>query len=91
MKKIGKNIAPSSKRPDQTEVLASLNQKPLILKKARFVVTGGKDEGKEMVLHDPLVTIGTLTENSLVLTDPTVSRKHAVVQETAAGYVLKDE
>ena len=72
-------------------MLAGLDQKPLIFKKARFVVTAGRDEGKEVMVHDPVVTIGTLPESSLVLTDPTVSRRHAVVEETAAGYVLKDE
>jgi len=91
MKKAGKKTSTSSKRPDRTEVLAGLDQKPLIFKKARFVVTAGRDEGKEVMVHDPVVTIGTLPESSLVLTDPTVSRRHAVVEETAAGYVLKDE
>ncbi|HUJ17139.1 MAG TPA: sigma 54-interacting transcriptional regulator [Nitrospirota bacterium] len=91
MKKAGKKTSTTSRRPDQTEVLAGLDQKPLIFKKARFVVTAGRDEGKEVMVHDPVVTIGTLPESSLVLTDPTVSRRHAVVEETAAGYVLKDE
>jgi len=91
MKKAGKKTSTSSKRPDRTEVLAGLDQKPLIFKKARFVVTAGRDEGKEVMVHDPIVTIGTLPESSLALTDPTVSRRHAVVEETATGYVLKDE
>ena len=65
-------------------------QKPLILKKARFVVSKGKDKGKEIVLQKPLVTIGTLSENDLTLTDPTVSRSHAVVEEKADGYALRD-
>jgi DNA-binding NtrC family response regulator len=90
VKKTRKITSVSSRRSDQTEVLDSLNQKPLIFKKARFVVTKGRDAGKEIMLHDPVVTIGTLEENSLVLTDPAVSRRHALVEETAAGYVLKD-
>ncbi len=91
VKKIGKKISADSKKPDQTEVLVGLHQKPLIFKKARFVVTKGRDEGKEMVLHDPVVTIGTFPDNSFVLTDPTVSRRHATVEETAGGYLLRDE
>jgi DNA-binding NtrC family response regulator len=90
MKKAAKTSSPSAKKRDQTEVLAGVAQKPLVLKKARFVVTKGKDESKEMVLQDPLVTIGTLPENNLVLTDPTVSRRHASVEETSGGYVLRD-
>jgi len=65
-------------------------QKPLVLRKARFVVSKGRDEGKEMVLQTPLVTIGTLPDNSLALTDPTVSRRHASVEETSHGYILRD-
>ncbi|MGE5173765.1 MAG: sigma 54-interacting transcriptional regulator [Betaproteobacteria bacterium] len=91
MKKDDKKVPPRLKRTDQTEVLAVPNQKPLVLKKARFVVTKGRDEGKEMVLQNPLVTIGTLPENSLVLTDPTISRRHASVEETSSGYVLRDQ
>ncbi len=64
--------------------------KPLILKKSRFVVTQGRDAGRELVLQEPVVTIGTLPENTLVLTDPTVSRRHAIVEDTGKGYLLKD-
>ncbi len=81
---------PSSGSADRTEILAGMVQKPLVLKKARFVVTAGRDSGKEMVVQSPHVSIGTLPENSLVLTDPTVSRRHAVVEETPGGYVLRD-
>ena len=80
----------SGKDRDQTRLLPAAIQRPLILKKARFVVTRGKDKGKAIVLQKPLVTIGTLPENDLVLTDPTVSRHHAVVEEKADGYVLRD-
>ena len=90
MKNPGKKTTPPRKRTDQTEILAGLNQKPLVLKKARFLVTRGRDEGKEMVLETPHVSIGTLAENDLVLVDPTVSRKHAIVEETSGGYVLRD-
>jgi len=90
MKKADKKPSPSAKQADRTEVLAGMSQKPLILKKARFVVTAGRDKGREMVIQSPLVSIGTLPENGLVLTDPTVSRKHAVVEETPGGYLLRD-
>jgi DNA-binding NtrC family response regulator len=90
MKDREKKSALPRKKTDHTEILSSVSQKPLVLKKARFVVTKGRDEGKEMVLQNPHVSLGTLPENNLVLTDPTVSRMHAVVEETAAGYVLRD-
>ena len=90
MAKRGEKSDTPGKNRDQTRLLPASIQKPLILKKARFVVTRGQDRGKEIVLQKPLVTIGTLPENDLVLTDPTVSRHHAVVEEKADGYVLRD-
>ena len=78
------------KKADKTEVLTGQNMRPLILKKARFKVTMGRDEGKEMVLQKSLVTIGTLPGCDLVLTDPTVSRRHAEVEERSNGYMLRD-
>ena len=90
MAKQGAKSDRSGKDTDRTQVLSPSGQKPLILKKARFVVNTGRDKGKEIVLHKPLVTVGTLPENDLVLTDPTVSRSHAVVEEKAGGYVLRD-
>ena len=90
MAKRGEKSDTSGKNRDQNRLLPTAIQKPLILKKARFVVTRGQDRGKEIVLQKPLVTAGTLPENDLVLTDPTVSRHHAVVEEKADGYVLRD-
>ncbi len=78
------------KRADKTEILSERNKKPLILRKARFIVVKGKDEGKELVLQKTAVSIGTLAGNDLALTDTTVSRHHAVVEERAGGYVLRD-
>ena len=90
MKRSDPKKAPSANKSDQTQVLSGPGQKPLILKKACFKVTKGKDAGKEMVLQKALISIGTLPENDLVLTDATVSRKHAVVEERPDGYLLQD-
>lgn len=78
------------KKSDQTLILSGPGQQPLVLKKARFKVNKGKDAGKEMVLQRPLVSLGTLPENDLVLTDATISRRHAVVEEKPGGYLLRD-
>ncbi|OGW18485.1 MAG: hypothetical protein A2X56_09555 [Nitrospirae bacterium GWC2_57_13] len=66
------------------------SQQPLVLKKVRLVVTKGKDEGREVTLQQAAIAIGALAESDLVLTDPTVSRKHAVVEERPDGYVVRD-
>ena len=78
------------KKGDKTELLSGRGQKPLVLKKMRFVVVKGRDAGREMVLQKAQAAVGTLAGNDLVLTDPTVSRRHAVVAERADGYLLRD-
>jgi len=82
--------AAPQKKIDHTVLLTSANQKPLVLKKARFIVIKGREKGNEMVLENPRVTLGTLALNDLVLSDPAVSRNHAVVEETSIGYLLRD-
>ncbi len=91
MAKAEKRADMREKNVDKTKILGTPRGKPLILKKSRFVVIRGKDRGKEMVLQKARVAIGTLPENDLVLTDPAVSRSHAVVEEKADGYVLRDQ
>jgi len=90
MKKEEKGRDVPENKPDKTEVLTRQNLMPLILKKARFTVMNGRDGGKELVIQKPLVTIGTLPGCDLVLTDPTVSRRHAEVEERSDGYLLRD-
>jgi len=89
-KKEEKKAGPPENKKDRTEVLSAPNLRPVILKKARFVVKKGKDAGKEMVLQKSLVMIGTLAGSDLVLTDPTVSRHHAEVEERSDGWLLRD-
>src|SRR3990172_2169779 len=78
------------KKGDKTELLSGRGQKPLVLKKMRFVVVKGRDAGREMVLQKAQAAVGTVAGNALVLTDPTVSRRHAVVEERSDGYLLRD-
>jgi DNA-binding NtrC family response regulator len=82
----------SDSRPahDKTRLLENGSDKPLILKKVRLAVITGRDAGKEAILQKSHVSIGTHTQNDLVLTDPTVSRRHAEVEEKPDGYVIRD-
>ncbi len=90
MKRSDPKKAPSASKSELTQILSGPGQKPLILKKARFKVTRGRDAGKELMLQKARISIGTLPENDLVLSDATVSRKHAVVEERPDGYLLRD-
>ena len=54
-------------------------------------VTEGLDKGKEHVSSSAdEVSVGTAESNSLVLTDPTISRYHFVLQVSPQGVMLRD-
>jgi DNA-binding NtrC family response regulator len=76
-------------KADKTQVLSD-NRRMLVFRKARFSVVKGRDKDRELVLQKGLVTIGTLASNDLVVTDSTVSRSHAAVEEKSEGYVIRD-
>ena len=86
----GKKNNASGRGADRTEILVVRNRGPFIFRKVRLAVVNGGDAGKDTMLQKALVSIGTLPENDLVLTDHTVSRRHAVVEEKADGYVIRD-
>ncbi len=50
----------------------------------------GPDKGKRFSTLESLVRIGSDPSNDLVLTDNTVSRRHAEIERTAKGLVLRD-
>ncbi len=78
----------TGKNSDKTKVLS--DQKPFILKKVQLAVMKGRDAGKEAAIQKAHVSIGTLPQNDFVLTDPTVSRRHAAIEEKSEGYVIRD-
>ncbi len=83
MTKTGKNT-------DKTKVLSDQAQKPFILKKVQLAVMKGRDAGKQATIQKAHVSIGTLPQNDFVLSDPTVSRRHAAIEEKPDGYVIRD-
>ncbi len=53
-------------------------------------VTSGTDKGCRVRTLDALIRVGTDTTCDLVLTDPTVSRRHAEIERTSRGFVVRD-
>ncbi|HLL54276.1 MAG TPA: sigma 54-interacting transcriptional regulator, partial [Myxococcaceae bacterium] len=53
-------------------------------------VAAGPDKGKKVKTLDSLVRVGSDPSNDLVLTDPTVSRRHLEVERTSRGIILRD-
>jgi hypothetical protein len=56
----------------------------------RVRVSDGPDAGREAVSDGRELSIGTAPDNQLVLTDPTVSRRHLAVRCTERGHWVRD-
>jgi two-component system, NtrC family, response regulator GlrR len=81
-----------SDEPPETSVRA--NPRPLdvrVIRRAIVRVVDGPDRGAELELGErSLVVIGSHADCDLVLTDTTVSRRHAELRLEPTGYVLRD-
>src|SRR5271168_3327911 len=56
----------------------------------RLLVIKGADEGKQFDLTEPMVCIGRDASNGIRLHDTEVSRRHAEVRQSDAGFQLHD-
>lgn len=55
-----------------------------------LVVTRGPNSGSEFALEHVITNLGRHPESDVFLDDVTVSRRHAEIQRTPAGYVVRD-
>ncbi len=55
-----------------------------------LVVRRGPNRGSTYVLDAPVTSLGRHPDSDIFLDDVTVSRRHAVVERTPEGYVLRD-
>jgi transcriptional regulator with PAS, ATPase and Fis domain len=62
----------------------------LTLLKCKLTITSGEYRGKEFVLTQPVIRVGTKKENEISLKDETMSRVHFEIHQTKEGYVLRD-
>lgn len=62
----------------------------LILRKARLAILNGERRGETMVVERPVYSMGAGSGNDLVLPDKFLSRNHCEIENTEAGYVLRD-
>ena len=56
-----------------------------------LTVRGGSQDGTELVLRDPVTRIGRGMQADLVLENPTVSRRHAIIILRDGDAVLLDD
>jgi transcriptional regulator with PAS, ATPase and Fis domain len=58
--------------------------------KTRLLVVAGPDVGAQLEIAGQTALVGTASDNDLVLTDDTVSRKHCEIESTPAGIRVRD-
>ena len=62
----------------------------LATKRPYFVISGGIWDGLKIQLsHRPMV-VGRHTNSDIIIEQPTVSRRHALISETPRGVVIRD-
>src|SRR4051812_3239126 len=80
-------------RPEVTQsVLTEAEGRPVRIQVREWTVevASGPDKGKKLTTQDSLVRVGSDPASDLVLTDPTVSRRHLEIERTAKGLMLRD-
>jgi DNA-binding NtrC family response regulator len=60
------------------------------LGRGRLLVVKGPDRGETIAIGDLAITLGSGTGSDVVLTEPTVSRRHLIVEPREEGVILRD-
>src|SRR3954469_9616745 len=82
-----------SDKPEVTQsVLTEAEGRPVRIQVREWTVevSAGPDKGKKITTQDSLVRVGSDAASDLVLTDPTVSRRHLEIERPAKGLLLRD-
>ncbi len=88
MKKSNRNEKTSTGR---TQVIRWGEQATkMTVMKCKLTITSGDAKGREFILSQPVIHVGTRKENEIVLKDETMSRLHFEVHQTKQGYLLRD-
>ncbi len=82
----------SPHNPDLTESVTMPDDAPrrVHVREWALEVVSGPDKGKKVVTLEGLIRVGSDPASDLVLTDPTVSRRHLEVERNARGLLLRD-
>lgn len=75
---------------DITSTIAEPYRRQIHIRKGKLTCVSGPDTGRDWKVDSDVVGIGSRDGNEIVLTDTTVSRRHAEVIRTRDGVVLRD-
>ena len=68
-----------------TSTIAPPNPRQIHLPRARLACEAGAEHGQSWQVDRDVIQIGALQSGDVVLTDPTVSRRHAEIVRTSSG------
>jgi len=75
---------------DITSTIAEPYRRQIHIRKGKLTCVSGPDTGRDWKVDSDVVGIGSRDGNEIVLTDTTVSRRHAEVVRIRDGVVLRD-
>jgi len=76
--------------PEITTTLGSGLPRQIHIKRGRLTCVSGPDQGQSWLVDGEVIRIGAHTRNDIVLSDDTVSRRHAEVLRQRESVVLRD-
>ena len=75
---------------DITSAIASPRHRKIHLRRIRLTCTSGAEAGRTWTLEQDVIRVGAHTTSDVILSDTTVSRRHAEIVRTKDGVLLKD-
>lgn len=73
-----------------TSAISTANRRRIHIRRARLACLNGKEQGNSWLMEREVIHIGSLDTGDVVLTDSTVSRRHAEISRTPDGFILRD-
>ena len=73
-----------------TSAISTINPRRLHIRRARLACTSGDESGQSWLMERDVIHIGSQSGCDVVLSDSTVSRRHAEILRTKDGIILRD-
>ena len=76
--------------PEVTSAISAANPRKIHIRRAAVRCASGPEAGESWLMEHDVIRIGSAKTGDIVLTDPTVSRRHAEIRRGRDGVILRD-